>query len=479
MEYNLIFSTNVFHIIGIDNQLLIKCKEDLQYFKKITSDSYPEGSCNGIIMGYNTWLSMNQKPLQNRINIILTKHHQVEESETVKSFSDLDQAFTWFQENTTGRLFVIGGSEIFSLCFKDYSQYLNRIYITEFYNNFIHPRHNSKLIVPSYYSDYPILTSNEGESQGLVLKDNTYIDSYLKYRFIQRQNPLFINHEETQYLSCLQDILKNGSHIESRNAHVISQFGCKMEFHLQKQFPLLTTKKMPFKTILRELLWFIQGSTNNKKLQENNVHIWDQNASREFLKSRGLSYNEGDLGPIYGFQWRHFGANYMDCYTDYRNQGVDQLQYVIHEIKHNPSSRRIIMSAWNPIDIPKMALPPCHILLQFYVNQEKHELDAQMYQRSGDMFLGVPFNIASYSLLIHIIANITGYKPGRFIHIIGDAHIYQQHIHAVTEQIERQSLLFPTLQITQPIQDINTIDESIFVLNDYVSYPRISAPMIA
>ena len=137
------------------------------------------------------------------------------------------------------------------------------------------------------------------------------------------------------------------------------------------------------------------------------------------------------------------------------------------------------MSAWNPVDIPKMALPPCHILLQFYVNQEKHELDAQMYQRSGDMFLGVPFNIASYSLLIHIIANITGYKPGRFIHIIGDAHIYQQHIHAVTEQIERQSLTFPTLHITQPIQDINSIDESIFVINDYVSYPRISAPMIA
>ena len=253
-----------------------------------------------------------------------------------------------------------------------------------------------------------------------------------------------------------------------------------MEFNMNDGFPLLTTKKMGYKTILRELLWFIRGSTSNHELKEKNVHIWDLNSTREFLDSRGLSYEEGDLGPVYGFQWRHSGAEYVDCHTDYSGLGIDQLKNVIHLIKTEPNSRRIIMNAWNPIDIDKMALPPCHVMSQFHVDTVNKTLNCQLYQRSGDMFLGVPFNIASYSFLLHIIANITGYKPGKLIHILGDTHIYKEHIDAVNEQISRIPIQFPEIEnniLTDT--DIDSIDESMIKIKNYQYYDKISAPMIA
>lgn len=197
--------------------------------------------------------------------------------------------------------------------------------------------------------------------------------------------------------------------------------------------PLLTTKRVFWRAVAEELLWFITGSTNVKDLQEKNVHIWDGNSTREFLDKNGLvDREEGDLGPIYGFQWRHFGADYKTCHDDYTGQGVDQLNEVIERIRNNPTDRRIIMSAWNVVDLPKMALPPCHCFVQFYVADG--ELSCQLYQRSADMGLGVPFNIASYSLLTYMIAQVTGLKPGDFIHTIGDAHVYLNHIEPLQEQ---------------------------------------------
>ena len=234
---------------------------------------------------------------------------------------------------------------------------------------------------------------------------------------------------------------------------------------------------MGYKTILRELLWFIKGSTDNQELKDKNVHIWDGNASKSFLESRGLSYEQDDLGPIYGFQWRHFGAEYKDRQTDYSGKGYDQLQWLINEIKENPTSRRLILSAWNPAALDEMALPPCHILCQFYVNQKENTLSCQLYQRSGDMFLGVPFNIASYAFLTYILCKLTGYKPGKFHHILGDAHIYEEHDTAVLLQIKRVPKLFPTLTISDRLTDIDTISEDMFKIENYESYSKISAPM--
>jgi len=191
-------------------------------------------------------------------------------------------------------------------------------------------------------------------------------------------------------------------------------------------------------------------------LTKKNIHIWDNNGSREFLDKRGLVHREvGDLGPVYGFQWRHFGADYVDMHTDYSGQGIDQLTMCIDKIKNNPDDRRIIMSAWNPVDLDKMSLPPCHMFCQFYVDTSCNEVSCQMYQRSADMGLGVPFNIASYALLTHLVAHVSGRKPGDFIHTIGDAHIYLNHTSALKEQLNRLPRAFPKLEIIKDTKNIN------------------------
>eukprot|EP00795_Rhopilema_esculentum_P011307 gene11307-21497_t len=246
------------------------------------------------------------------------------------------------------------------------------------------------------------------------------------------------NHDEHQYLNLIKHVLSHGKKKNDRTGNVfgtgtISVFGTQMRFSLRENFPLLTTKRVFWRGVAEELLWFIKGSTNAKELSEKGVHIWDANGSKEFLEGRGLGHREeGDLGPVYGFQWRHFGAEYSDMHANYKNKGIDQLAEVIKLIKNNPDDRRIIMSAWNPVDLPKMALPPCHSFVQFYVCDG--ELSCQMYQRSGDIGLGVPFNIASYSLLTCMIAHVCNLKPGDFVHTIGDAHVYANHVDALKIQ---------------------------------------------
>jgi thymidylate synthase len=230
----------------------------------------------------------------------------------------------------------------------------------------------------------------------------------------------------------------------------------------QPVLPLLTTKRVFLKAVVAELLWFIEGSTSSIPLSEAGVKIWDGNGSREFLDSVGLGHREvGDLGPVYGFQWRHFGAEYVDAKTDYTDQGVDQLAEVIHKLKTNPYDRRIIMSAWNPAHLKQMALPPCHMFAQFYVSypgsrsrgtgeaKPKGHLHCQLYQRSCDMGLGVPFNIASYALLTHMIARTCDLVPGSLTHVMGDAHVYLDHVDALKIQVEREPRDFPTLEISK------------------------------
>ncbi|CAG7835885.1 unnamed protein product [Allacma fusca] len=289
-----------------------------------------------------------------------------------------------------------------------------------------------------------------------------------------------LNKDEQQYLDLIKNVLDNGSTRTDRTGvGTISIFGAQMKFNLRNDtFPLLTTKKVFYKGILRELLWFIRGSTNANELKEEGVHIWDGNSSREFLDSLGFhEREEGDLGPVYGFQWRHFGAEYKTMKDNYEGAGVDQLQQVISMIKNNPDSRRIIMTAWNPSDLPLMALPPCHCLAQFYVDISKQELSCQLYQRSADIGLGVPFNIASYALLTKMIAHVTGLKPGDFVHTLGDAHVYSNHVEALKVQIGRTPRPFPTLSITRTVEDIERFKVEDFSLSGYDPYPKIEMQM--
>lgn len=256
-----------------------------------------------------------------------------------------------------------------------------------------------------------------------------------------------------QYLDLLDHVLKTGTEKKDRTGTgTISVFGYQMRFNLEEGFPLLTTKKLHLKSILHELLWFISGETNIKYLTDNGVTIWNEWADKD-----------GNLGPVYGYQWRSWPA------ADGRK--IDQLTEVINNIKKSPDSRRLIVSAWNVGEIQKMALPPCHILFQFYVAGGK--LSCQLYQRSCDIFIGVPFNIASYALLTLMIAHVTGYKPGDFVHTLGDAHIYLNHLEQVKLQLTRTPYTLPKMIINPDVKDIYKFRFEDFTLTDYVAHPHI------
>jgi thymidylate synthase len=291
-----------------------------------------------------------------------------------------------------------------------------------------------------------------------------------------------MNPEEQQYLDLIKNIINNGSEEMSRNCKVFSTFVNMMRFSLKDgNLPLLTTKKVAWKTCFKELLWFIKGSTSNHELKEQNVHIWNANASREFLDSRNLNHEENDLGPVYGHQWRHFNAEYENCHSDYNGKGIDQLQNVIQMLKdpEQRTSRRMVVSAWNPCQLDEMALPPCHILFQFYVRQGKY-LSCSMYQRSGDIGLGVPFNIASYSFLTHIIAKHCGLIADEFVYFLGNAHIYEEHIEPLKEQIERLPRDFPQIKINKSHDSIEeyTLDD-IEWITEYTFHKPIKMNMVA
>ncbi len=266
------------------------------------------------------------------------------------------------------------------------------------------------------------------------------------------------NNEEYQYLNLIKDVLNNGYWENTRNGKTITKFGVNMRFSLKdNNFPLLTTKKMAWKSCAEELFWFIRGSTDNEELKNKNVKIWNANSSREFLDSRGLYNNkENDLGPIYGFQWRHFNASYNGRYPNYENKGIDQLQRIINDLKNieTRNSRRHILTSWNPCQIDEMALPPCHLLCQFNVRENKY-LSCALYQRSGDIGLGIPFNIASYSLFTIILAKHCDLIPDEFVHFVGNAHIYENHVDALKMQIDRVPLSFPKIQIKNIYDNIN------------------------
>ena len=280
-----------------------------------------------------------------------------------------------------------------------------------------------------------------------------------------------------QYLDLIRKVLNEGTKKEDRTGTgTISYFGYQMRFNLEDGFPLVTTKKVHLKSIIHELLWFIHGDTNIKYLVDNGVSIWNDWPYKKYTESPEFSRESmeefiekiknndefakkwGDLGPVYGKQWRNF-------------EGVDQLKNIIDEIKRNPDSRRLIVSSWNPKEVPNMALPPCHSLYQFYVIDGK--LSLQLYQRSGDIFLGIPFNIASYALLLMMVAKVTGLKPGTFVHTIGDAHIYLNHIEQVNLQLSREPFPLPKMIIHRDTDNIEDFKYEDFELVDYQCHGRI------
>lgn len=393
----------------------------------------------------------------------------------MKAFGSFDESLAEATSDVVvDKVFVIGGGQIYQEALK--SSALEKIYRT--------------LVLKDFECD----TFFEFKQDRFELEElgNVNVDGAIPYQFqtwVARPvgssngdgkttgSPPAVEHEEMQYLNLIRRILTTGNRKSDRTGvGTMSLFGAQMRFDLSNSFPLLTTKRTFFRGVAEELIWLINGSTDSKELAAKKVHIWDANGSRAFLDKSGFSdREEGDLGPVYGFQWRHFGATYTVYNGDYEGQGTDQLMDVVNLIKNNPDSRRILMSAWNAADIKKMALPPCHVLCQFYVFDGK--LSCQLYQRSCDMGLGVPFNIASYALLTCILAKICDLQPGEFIHTLGDAHVYLNHIEALTIQLERTPFPFPTLRIAEEVTSLEGLKYEHFVLENYVCHKGVKMAM--
>ena len=281
----------------------------------------------------------------------------------------------------------------------------------------------------------------------------------------------YTSKNEQAYLDLLQHVLSHGSEKGDRTGTgTLSHFGAQLRFDLADGFPLLTTKKVHFKSIVYELFWFLSGSTHVDYLQENGVRIWNEWSTAE--QTARFNRPAGDLGPVYGHQWRNYGAT-KDENGIYNNDGIDQITQVIEQIKTNPNSRRLIVSGWNPGEADQVALPPCHTLFQFFVADNK--LSCQLYQRSADLFLGVPFNIASYALLTHMVAQVCGLEVGEFIWTGGDCHIYQNHREQVKLQLTRSLYTLPALTLNPEVKDIFDFKYDDISVNGYESHPAIKA----
>lgn len=459
--FSLIVAMDSKYGIGKNNTLPWNQPNDMAYFKEITSTTV-ENKQNVIIMGRNTWNSIpeNFRPLKGRINIILSR--TIAENKDITGLSilnSIDDIFPFIDQHKKkiNKVFIIGGESIYRAFLK--TKQISSMYITQIPGNY-----NCDTFFPSEY---------------LLNFRRTHIKNENLLEFYRYD---YINHDEEKYLSIMEEILNDGIVRNDRTkVGTISSFGKMITWDMSNNImPILTTKRTFYRGIAEELLWFLKGSTDARKLQEKNVHIWDGNSSREFLDSRGLTdLPTGDIGAGYGFQLRHFGAKYVNCNEDYSDKGFDQLQYVVDTIKYDPHSRRILFSYWNPTDFNKMALFPCHIMYQFYVDTDKKTISCNLYQRSSDYFLANNFNVVSAVILTHMIGKLTGYTPYKLNHMLGDVHIYQNHIEQCNIQLERNPTCFPRFFIKsnknyESIHDF-TIDD--FDLQCYFPQSGIKAPM--
>jgi dihydrofolate reductase/thymidylate synthase len=431
--------------IGKNGSIPWRIRDDFHHFRSITTNHM-------ILMGRKTWESL-PCILPNRIHIVFSEQNlsdKLDENDrqfvlffqTISSFLSFYHSDQIPEDWKNKKLFIIGGQKFienilhFTHFYHNNDLFISKIHLTHIPHNFHCDTFFPKIILKNYTLHSASKKELTSPFSFTDSKGNPKIISFIhfyQYHFSSDDHP------EQIYINLIRDVLTKGSNRHDRTQiGTKSLFGYQMRIPIRDHFPLLTIKKMFWKGIVEELLWFLRGETNVTTLQQKGVHIWDGNTSPEYLESISLShYQNGECGPIYGFQFRHFGASYTDCHSDYSGQGFDQVNEVIRMIREEPTSRRIMISLWNPPDLNKQILPPCHVLYQFYVDTDKQELSCSLYQRSGDVGLGIPFNIASASLMTYIFAHLTGLKPGELIHSIGDAHIYNNHLAGMEEQLSR------------------------------------------
>lgn len=453
--------------MGYKNKLPWRIPEEIAYFKKMTMIEHPYGN-NCVIMGRKTWdsLPLKYRPLPNRKNIIVSTT-MISPDPNILVVPTFEKALSLAP---CTNVFVIGGQRLFSeaithpLCKTLYLTEIGVLKDTGDYEEmkcdvFFPP-------IPCFFK----LSENE------TVHQETYTLEFKKYSNLSDPSS-----EECGYLNLLKDILYYGEEkVDRTGIGTISLFGRQLRFSLMNDvMPLLTTKRVFWKGIVEELLFFLRGDHDNRKLQKKGVHIWDGNTSLEYFKKNNMPFEEHDLGVAYGVQWRAAGAKREFLETDYRGKGIDQIQEVIDLLKNEPTSRRIILNAWNVSSLKDMCLVPCHVMYQFNVSRGKY-LNCMMTQRSADTFLGLPFNIASTALLTKILASVCNLTAGEIIINLGDAHIYKNHITQVQTQLKRTPMYFPKLKINKTLtnlQDIENLSFEDFELLNYSSWPTIKADM--
>lgn len=447
------------HGLGKENTIPWRLKDDMKFLKMITMN-------NVVIMGNNTFLSIPEKnrPLPGRINIVLTSNATlIESSNESLIYTNYANLFDVLQRFPDKTYFVVGGSEIYKLLYDK---------ISTFFITFIEKEYDVDVYFDKLKNDFSLVLHSERHWS----EEEQCHFRFLKYE----RNQFKDNHDEIYKNLCYKVLLEKNIRPNRTEVDTLSIFGEQISFDIEKNVPLLTTKRVAWKSCIEELLWFMRGDTDANILKNKNVNIWNGNSTREFLDSVGLNHlDEGDCGANYSFQWRYFGQKYVDCNTKYiKKTKFDQINNIITKLKTDPYSRRIFLSAWNPLDLENTVLPPCHVSAQFYVDSQNY-LSCHMYQRSCDVFLGLPFNIFSYTVLTYILALKCNLTPKRLIISLGDTHIYTNHINQVKQQLKREIYSYPKLILSSDIVDKEIEDITIddFQLVGYYPHPSIKAPM--
>ena len=459
--FNVILAHDNKNGIGKNNELPWFFPSDMRFFKSMTSPlNFLDTSI--VIMGRKTMESIPNHFLPNRINIVISNKY-TEEKEDLHIVDSFNKALEVANTYEGNKIWVIGGSSIYNMAFRHKD--LDKIFITSINGDF---DCDTFITLPKMklVNKY---TFTEKDTNTGVLHDLEYCE----------YTPIY--NAEQEYLRLLEDIMTNGNLRQTRNAKVYSDFSRDIKFDVSKNFPLLTTKMMFWKGIVEELLFFIRGETDTTKLSEKGVRIWEGNTTREFLDMMSekndvfKSYNVGEMGPMYGYQWRYFNKPYGES-----EGGIDQFANLIELLKKDKHSRRLLMTDFNPAQASEGVLYPCHsLILQFYCDGDN--LSVKMYQRSADLFLGLPFNIASTTLLLYIVSKLVNMKPHMVTLTLGDCHIYEQHVEQVKKQLSRLPHDLPTITIP----DFNTIEQveqstlEDYVVNNYKCYAGIKAEMIA
>ena len=471
-KFNVILATDLNGGFGLNGKLPWNIEKDHLFFKTVTKQTNILPGINRInnilIAGRKTFESMQSKPLPNRkIFVISSDWKNLSDTNTndqISFFPTFFSAYLNASESTLANIWVIGGCEIYNSALRHWA--CDQVFWTKINGIF---NTDVSIDMNKYLIDWT----------NTIIESDIDKNTGLQYNIEFKQGTIVPN-IESFYLHTLYDVIKSGEKRQTRNAITFSKFTKTISCDLTNGFPLLTTKKMFWKGVVEELLFFIRGETNTSSLSEKGVKIWEPNTNQEFLDKLGFDYLVGEMGPMYGYQWRHFNKPYPFNNDQPVSQGIDQLVKIINEIKTDPHSRRILMTDFNPSQVNQGVLYPCHsIVIQFYVQDTK--LSCTMYQRSVDLFLGAPFNIASTALLIHIIGKLTGLEPGIMNLIFGDYHIYSNHVNKVYEQLERTPYDLPQIQLPnfETIEQVENSSFEDYTIVNYQSHPAIKAQMIA